>query len=318
MPPTAVLSVRYCPVCRRDVESFNPGPNGRPDATCPICGALERHRFLALVLEGLAPWLSGVDMAADVAPSRQMTPQLKRLCPRGYFSMDFDPAADGRPVDVRTSITALPLPNACADFVICYHVLEHVPDDRAAMSEIARVLKPAGMALIQVPWRGNRDTDEDPTVPVEDRVKRFGQADHVRYYGRDFDDRLRDSGLDVTRFTPHGVLGQRGCELMRLSPAEAIWAVRPARGRAGLLIPAAGLTGGPVDSLVGIIAKDRARAPSVKSAQAKEVSELQDQLRLARKDAARWEKAYRTLRGRAPVKALAAVSRALRRQAPPS
>lgn len=301
--------LRFCPTCHRDVASFRPGPSGRADATCPRCGAHERHRFLALVLDGLAPWLSGVDVAIDVAPSRQMTPQLRRLCPRGYFSMDFDPGVDGRLVDLRTSLTQLPLPDASTDFMVCYHVLEHIPDDRAAMAEIARVLKPGGMALVQVPWRGNRDTDEDPAAPVEERLERFGQADHVRYYGRDFDDRLRRSGLDVTRFTPLGVLGSRGCELMRLSPVEAVWAVRPAAGPVGVLVGSEGMTGGSIDSLVGIVAKARAHAP----ARQEEVQQLKVDLQTARLEAAKWENAYRTLRGRAPVRALAGLSRRLRR-----
>lgn len=302
MPAPSPTATRYCPACHRDVESFKPGPGGRPDATCPRCGALERHRFLALLLDGLAPLLVGAEVVMDVAPSRQMTPRLKRLSPRGYMSMDFDPAADGRPVDVRTSLTHLPLPDDSVDFMVCYHVLEHVPDDRSAMREIARVLKPAGLALLQVPYRTTRDTDEDPSASVEERLRRFGQADHVRWYGRDFDDRLRESGLDVTRFTPETVVGRRGSELMRLVPEEAVWAVRPATQGLGIQIPSDGMAGGSIDSIVGIVARNRGGGPA----------ELTD-LQAAQKRAEKWENAYRDLRGRLPVRAIAAVSRSFRR-----
>lgn len=320
--------VRWCPSCHRDVEQFRPGPSGRPDATCPHCGAHERHRFLALLLEGLSPWLSGASVVLDVAPSRQMTKQLKRLCPRGYFSMDFDPAADGRPVDVRASMTDLPLPDASVDFMVCYHVLEHVPDDAAAMAEIARVLKPGGLALIQVPWRRGRDTDEDPSAPVEERVRRFGQADHVRYYGRDFEDRLMRGGLDVTRMTPLAVLGKRGCALMRLVEEEAVWAVRcAASGEGGVLVPHDGLAGGSTAFLVRLVLEERAQARSRESARARtaaltrEVAGLRAQVETAhtqaaqqRSDAARWRAAYERLLGRRPVRAMVTVSRLVRRR----
>ncbi len=323
--PTAM--VRWCPSCHRDVEQFRPGPSGRPDATCPHCGAHERHRFLALLLEGLSPWLSGASVVLDVAPSRQMTKQLKRLCPQGYFSMDFDPAADGRPVDVRASMTDLPLPDASVDFMVCYHVLEHIPDDGAAMAEVARVLKPGGLALVQVPWRSQRETDEDPSASVAERVRRFGQADHVRYYGRDFDDRLRRGGLDVTRITPLAVLGRRGCALMRLVEHEAVWAVRRAASDDGVLVPHDGLSGGSTAFLVRLVLEERAQARSRQLALASaaalslEVDGLRAQVETARTQAAqqaseiaRWRTAYERLLGRRPVRAMVTVSRLLRRR----
>lgn len=299
---------RFCPSCHQEVEQFGPGPSGRPDATCPRCGALERHRFLSVVLDGLAPWLAMADVVLDVAPSRHMTPQLRRLCPRGYFSADFDPAADGRAVDLRASLTHLPLPDASVDLVVCYHVLEHVPDDRAAMRELARVLRASGLAVVQVPWRGGSETDEDPAAPAAERVRRFGQADHVRHYGRDFEDRLRASGLDVVRFTPLGVLGQRGCDLMRLSPREAVWLVRPSAGPQGRLLPAEGLTGGSVDAVVGLAVQARSRLEVVEA----ELQRLEAELAQVHRDGRRWEQLYRSLRGRTPVRAMVAASRLLK------
>lgn len=305
--------VRWCPSCHRDVEQFRPGPSGRPDATCPHCGAHERHRFLALLLEGLSPWLSGASVVLDIAPSRQMTKQLKRLSPRGYFSMDFDPAADGRPVDVRASMTDLPLPDASVDFMVCYHVLEHVPDDGSAMAEIARVLKPGGLALVQVPWRSRRETDEDPSAPVEERIRRFGQADHVRYYGRDFEDRLRRGGLDVTRLTPLAMLGKRGCALMRLVEEEAVWAVRRAATGEGVLVPHDGLAGGSIAFLTRLVLEERAKAPSRESARASAAA-LAREVDGLRAQAAQWRAAYERLLNRRPVRAMVTVSRLVRRR----
>jgi hypothetical protein len=79
---------------------------------------------------------------------------------------------------------------------------------------------------VQVPWRPDRLTDEDPTATEEERVRRFGQHDHVRYYGRDFEDRVREANLAFTRVTPRQIVGIRLCWFFALLPDEAVWLVR--------------------------------------------------------------------------------------------
>jgi ubiquinone/menaquinone biosynthesis C-methylase UbiE len=99
---------------------------------------------------------------------------------------------------VKMDITDIQYPDNSFDVVYCSHVLEHVPDDRKAMRELARVLKPTGWAILAVPIF-NEKTFEDPTITSpEERERVFRQSDHVRIYGRDFVDRLRESGFDVT------------------------------------------------------------------------------------------------------------------------
>jgi SAM-dependent methyltransferase len=86
------------------------------------------------------------------------------------------------------------------DILLCSHVLEHIPDDRKAMREICRVLKPDGFAIILVPLvTGVEETHEDPGINTQAlRWKYFGMGDHVRQYGkRDFIDRLTAAGLKV-------------------------------------------------------------------------------------------------------------------------
>ena len=217
---------RYCPVCGSVVKrDFRPGPGGRPDAACPRCVSLERHRFLAVLLDVLRPMLGDVDVLLDVAPTPQVTPLLDGLAPRRSLRLDL--GADNRLVDVLGSLTELPLPDASVDLLVCYHVLEHVPDDRAAMREIARVLSPSGFGILQVPYRPGTVTDEDPSVtdPAE-RIRRFGQDDHVRYYGDDFEDRLVAAGLGLRRVTPRSLLGAEMSTWLKLSPDETVWIVR--------------------------------------------------------------------------------------------
>jgi SAM-dependent methyltransferase len=94
-------------------------------------------------------------------------------------------------------VTDIRYPDQTFDVILCSHVLEHVQDDRKAMRELGRVLKSHGWAILLVPIT-REVTFEDPTIvnPLE-RLKAFGLEDHVRAYGRDYVDRLREEGFDV-------------------------------------------------------------------------------------------------------------------------
>ncbi|HEY7704586.1 MAG TPA: class I SAM-dependent methyltransferase [Acidimicrobiia bacterium] len=202
--------------------AWTPGPGGRPRACCPRCGSLERHRFLAFLVQALAEEL-GRGPVLDVGPSAALALHLKHLSLDRYIAMDRDPGADRRRADVIGDITSLPFASGSISTVVCYHVLEHVPEDRTAIAELARVLSPAGLALIQVPCRFDRPTEEDPDAPEEERVRRFGQADHVRYYGGDFEDRLRAEGLMLQRVSPRDFLPDDVIELGRMVADEVVW-----------------------------------------------------------------------------------------------
>ena len=212
----------YCAACDSMVSRhFRQGPDGRPEARCPRCGSLERHRFLSLLLGALAPQLRDLDTVVEIAPSRQSTVLLERLDARRLLS--FDAGFDARDVDALASLTELPLRDGSVDLLVCYHVLEHVPDDCAGMREIARVLSPRGIALIEVPIKVGVATEEDPDCSPEDRARRFGQADHVRWYGDDFDSRLSAAGLASVRVTPPALVGKAAVEWFRLMAHEVVW-----------------------------------------------------------------------------------------------
>src|SRR4249920_3892182 len=100
---------------------------------------------------------------------------------------------------IRMDISKIPYKANCFDVIICNHVLEHIPNDRQAMSDLYRVLKPGGWAILQVPISLSLDrTYEDPTaVTREEREKKFGQHDHVRIYAKDYKDRLENVGFTV-------------------------------------------------------------------------------------------------------------------------
>jgi SAM-dependent methyltransferase len=128
-----------------------------------------------------------------VAPEALLETRFRKQLGAGYLSADFL-----QPADVKMDITDIQYPEDSFDVVYCSHVLEHVPDDRQAMRELCRVLKPSGWAILLVPVTVD-STIEDPTITdPQERLRLFGQDDHVRRYGPDFVDRLREAGFNVT------------------------------------------------------------------------------------------------------------------------
>lgn len=221
-PAEAPYVVRLCPTCRRAVPAWAPGPPGRSPDRCPRCWALARHRLLALLVARVAE-TRAAGVVLDVAPSKSMARRL-RLPGWNYIGMDLDPSADGRRVNVVASLTDLPLMDRSVDLAVVSHVLEHVPDDRAAMAEVCRVLADGGLGLVQVPSRAG-PTDEDVAATAAERTRRFGQADHVRVYGDDLEDRLRDAGLSVVRLGAPDVLPPPAAAAFGLERCEAVWLV---------------------------------------------------------------------------------------------
>ena len=135
-----------------------------------------------------------------IAPEAYLSRIFQQVPNLDYLSADLDsPRAM-----VKMDITNIQYPDNSFDVIICIHVLEHVPDDRQALSEFFRVLKPGGWAILQVPMSDREVTYEDFTItsPAE-RERHFGQTDHVRWYGRDYKDRLARAGfqVQVDRFT---------------------------------------------------------------------------------------------------------------------
>ena len=187
-----------CPLCGGRFRSFAPDLwdgarwHGNP-VRCPKCDSLPRHRFLWLYLTS-SDLLRDARDVLHVAPEAAIAEHLKRSEVR-YTSADIEP---GRAM-IEADLTALPFAEQSFDLIVCSHVLEHVPDDRAAMREMYRVLRPGGIALIQTPVNYDQaETYEHPeaTDPAE-RLRRFSQSDHVRVFGPDLLDRLTTAGFRV-------------------------------------------------------------------------------------------------------------------------
>ncbi|HZH27689.1 MAG TPA: methyltransferase domain-containing protein [Azospirillaceae bacterium] len=194
-----------CPICGTSAARFLPfGLARRPNALCPGCGSVERHRFLWLFLTGHTDFFRRRYAVLHTAPEPCLEPAFRAWHGRGYISLDrFDPQAD-----VQADLTDLPFADHRFDVIVSSHVLEHVPDDRAAMAQLARVLKPSGWAVLMFPYTPKAAvTDEDPSVdgPAA-RMARWGHPYHYRAYGRDVVDRLRAAGLEPQVFDSRRVL----------------------------------------------------------------------------------------------------------------
>jgi ubiquinone/menaquinone biosynthesis C-methylase UbiE len=114
-------------------------------------------------------------------------------------------------VDLNVDLTKIPFPNSTFNAIICNHVLEHIPNDRAAMAEFFRVLKPDGWAMLQVPISFHlAATYEDfSIIDPMDRERAFGQNDHVRIYAMDYVDRLKQAGFAVDLFDTMKIMVER-------------------------------------------------------------------------------------------------------------
>jgi glycosyltransferase involved in cell wall biosynthesis/SAM-dependent methyltransferase len=211
----AAAGEAYCPVCRSRHTSFRAfGKPQRPDALCPGCNSLERHRALWLFLERYTDFFSSSRLRLlHFAPEACFEPRFRQLVGKGYVTVDLlDPRAD-----VRADITNLQFPDASFDVLLCSHVLEHVPDDRKAMQELYRVLDKNGIAIIMVPLRGKITQEDLSITDPEERTRRYGQADHVRYYGMDIVERLQGAGFIVRHVDTDAVFSSDDFSLTKLS-----------------------------------------------------------------------------------------------------
>lgn len=177
-----------CTVCSHGLKKFIPIPDG--DLLCPFCGSRSRiRRLYSFLIENELIWKK----VLHFSPSRSVYRLLKKNTEIQYFSTDFE---DEFLADYHYDITQIPLENDFFDLIICYHILEHIENDKTAMEELHRVLKSGGVCIIQTPFKeGNIYEDFSKKTP-EERLKAFGQEDHVRIYSVDgLQHRLKENGF---------------------------------------------------------------------------------------------------------------------------
>ncbi len=231
------LCLRYhCPFCHLRFRRLEPRGRDLPvyaelgivggglrEAECPWCRSNDRERLLYLFLARDTELFRKPMRVLHVAPEARLERAIRRK-QTAYETTDLSMPG----VDFHTSLTDIDRPDAAYDAVICSHVLEHIPDDRAAMRELRRVLAPGGFTVLQVPIaaRAERTDEEEPGIPLsaEERSRRFGDPSHVRLYAEaDYVRRLEEAGFSVRASDALQLLGEKTVEHYGLVPAETVF-----------------------------------------------------------------------------------------------
>ena len=213
-----------CPIINKSYRKFLPYGriNPRANALCPDSLSLERHRLLWLYLNQKTDFFKSQIKFLHIAPEQCFLKPFEQQHGENYITADIEsPLAK-----VKMDVHDIPFDQNTFDAAMCNHVMEHVDDDIKAMSEIHRVLKPGGWAILQVPFFEPVPdvTFEDPSItdPAE-REKIYGQDDHVRLYGKDYPDRIRKAGFEVIEDKFIYELGEEAVEKYALPKDELIY-----------------------------------------------------------------------------------------------
>ena len=173
--------------------------------SCPWCHSHDRERHLYLFMRavGLFSFITG-KRVLHFAPEMHLSRFVEEAGPDVLIRGDLRPWASDM---VKVDLLALPYTDGYFDLLIANHVLEHVADDRCAVAEIYRVLKPGGYAILQTPYSNVLErTWEDAGIRSgEARLEAFGQEDHARLFGKDIFDRIAQQGLEP-KVQSHGDL----------------------------------------------------------------------------------------------------------------
>ena len=205
------LSPGYCNVCDRSVPGFLPYRIGEASLSpilrdldlvgsdlnrfgCPHCGSTDRERHLLAYMQRTGLLELAGKRVLHFAPEKNLRLRIKAAGPAEYVQGDLFP------VDAqitRVDITTMQFPDEQFDLLIANHVLEHVPDDMAALREIVRVLKPGGQVILQTPYAAKLERSLAlPQISSDAaRLALYGQEDHVRLYGADIFERITHAGL---------------------------------------------------------------------------------------------------------------------------
>lgn len=192
----------------------------RENVLSPSTLSLERHRLLWLFLNQKTDFFISKIKVLHFAPEQAFYKRFRKQSNLEYVTTDLNsPLAD-----IKADICNLPFEDGSFDVILCNHVLEHIPDDKKAMEELFRVMKKGGWGVFQIPQDINRKiTFEDNSITDKrERAKIFGQYDHVRIYGLDYFDKLREIGFTVQPHDLSDELSESDIAKYRLAKGELI------------------------------------------------------------------------------------------------
>lgn len=231
---------KLCCICDNDVVDFNSYRGGWKEApplmsalemigsdldnfSCPLCGAHDRERHLFLYLDRLEllERIKGAEVL-HFAPEKRLVKIIERLAPSHYVKADLFPTD---PTIEKIDMTSISYDSESFDFVIANHILEHIPDDCKALSELYRVLKHGGIAILQTPFSSKiKSTFQDPGIDNDNsRLHAYGQEDHVRLYGLDIFDRFSSAGFQADIRTHESTLSDLDATIYGINSREPLF-----------------------------------------------------------------------------------------------
>lgn len=221
-----VKEKKCCPICNNEFNAYLPfGELLRKNAQCPQCGSLERHRLSYLYLSSETNIFKDDVKLLHFAPESILADIFSKCANINYLPVDLFP---GPNVKEQVDIQDIQYEDNSFDVIYCSHVLEHVPDDRKAMKELHRVLKPASegsYAVIQVPInpKFSKTLENEEYNTPELRSKHYNQQDHLRYYGTDFPEKLKDEGFNVKIYTALDIIEEKFIEKYGIKNEEQFY-----------------------------------------------------------------------------------------------
>lgn len=234
---------RRCILCNNAVWRFMPFEGGSAEVPgliralnmvgsdldqfeCPRCGSHDRERHLFMYMQATGMFAAAQDKKIlHFAPEKRLAKRLIAEQPGSYVRCDLYPQS----VDViRMDMLAMDVPSDSVDLLIANHVLEHVSDYQRALSEILRVLKPEGYAILQTPYAKGLDvTWQDPGIDNDDaRLEAYGQKDHVRLFGKDIFARIEAAGFESCVLEHSNVLRGTDPKVFGVNPKEPFFLFR--------------------------------------------------------------------------------------------
>ncbi len=224
----------YCSICGKHVAFFlNTGVRTeifsrlkivgggyRKHVRCPLCGSIDRTRWLNWIIENKTDIYANPDNAIlHIAPEKCIEEKIRRKTGI-YISGDMQKGRADRVVD----ITNMTFENGYFDYIIINHVLEHVPDEKKAIEEVKRVLKSSGKFIFSMPICESQMTFEsNKELSETERLRTYGQKDHVRLYGTDTKERMEKYGLEVEEFIAKRFLSEKELSRMRILTEDRIF-----------------------------------------------------------------------------------------------
>lgn len=212
-----------CPYCNKSFRKMLPGGFDLPvirekniigggyrkNDICPRCFSTDRDRLIYWFLKNKTDIFEKKYKVLHIAPEGCLKALLLSQKNIEYYTGDkftkgYNAYYYDRKDVILMDVTNIPYKNNEFDIIICNHVLEHIIDDKKALSEIFRVLKPNAWAMLQVPisLKLDKTFQDDTIITPKDREKYYGQFDHVRIYGKDYKQKLEEAGFKVEIFNP--------------------------------------------------------------------------------------------------------------------